>query len=80
MIEAFTLMKKKETDQLHLFKGDFSQEPCTAKNTSICHKMERSESKGNIFSCKKESEARTLCAEQGRKVCGTCVSDLCETY
>jgi len=79
-MDAYTLKKRKDTKELHLFKGKMTEEGCTSKNKSICQKMDKKESSGNIFSCKTEDEARTACAEQGRAVCGPCVSHLYETY
>jgi len=77
---AYTLKKKKETGELHLFKGSFKDNGCTSADISICNKMKKEESEGNRFQCKNEDEARTLCASIGRQVCGICVSDLYETY
>lgn len=42
--------------------------------------MDNTESKGNLFTCATEQEARGKIAEIGRKVCGTCVSHLYESY
>jgi len=74
----FTL-KKNDSGQLHLFrskknlKGDYNSE-----NQSICNKMEFK--KGSEFLGKSEQFARTKCAELGRAVCGTCVSNLYADY
>lgn len=42
--------------------------------------MDKSENKGNIFTCTTEQEAREKMAAIGRKVCGTYVSHLYESY
>jgi hypothetical protein len=47
---------------------------------SICEKMDKSESAGNIFACEEEGSARKKCAKTGRKVCSICVSYLYTTY
>ena len=79
-MKAYTLKEKKDTNEYHLFEGDFTPDGCTSGSFSICEKMKKSESKKNIFTCKTEDEARVKCAEQGRKVCGVCVSHLYTTY
>lgn len=79
-MKAYTLKKNGDTEELHLFEGDMTTEACTSNPKSICKKMSKSESGGNIFTCKNEKEARSKCAELGRKVCGTCVSHLYATY
>lgn len=79
MKTAYTLKKRKGTKEMHLFEGDFNEEPCTSKAESICHKMKKSESIGNVFQCLDEQEAREECAEIGRPVCGDCVSRLYAT-
>lgn len=79
-MKAYTLKKRKETKEYHLFEGDFSQNPCTSKHESICQKMDKSESEGNIFQCLGDNDARKQIAEIGREVCGTCTSHLYTTY
>ncbi len=79
-MKAYTLKRKKNTEEYHLFEGDFSQEPCTSKNLSICKKMDKSESQGNAFTCFNEEQARKQIAEIGRPVCGVCTSHLYTTY
>lgn len=79
-MKAFTLKRRKDTEEYHLFEGDFSQEPCTSKNESICKKMDKSESQGNTFMCYTEEQARKRIAEIGRSVCGVCTSHLYTTY
>ncbi len=79
-MDAYTLKKRKDTNELHLFKGKMTEEGCTSKQISICEKMDKSESVGNRFACKTEEEARKKCAEIGRNVCGICVSHLYANY
>lgn len=77
----YTLKKKTDTDELHLFEADLTADnKCIPKNKSICNKMKKDESSDNIFLCKPEDIARTECAKQGRFVCGICVSHLYATY
>lgn len=78
---VYTLKQKKNTEELHLFKGKvISETKCVNENLSICKKMTSDESKGNLFECKNENEARLKCAQTGRQVCGDCVSSLYLTY
>lgn len=79
-MKAYTLKRKKNTEEYHLFEGDFSQEPCTSQNLSICKKMYKSESQGNAFTCFNEEQARKQIAEIGRPVCGVCTSHLYTAY
>jgi hypothetical protein len=78
---VYTLKRKKDTNELHLFEASPAEDDkCTPKSKSICNKMSKDESSGNIFACQLEDDARISCADQGRKVCGICVSHLYETY
>ena len=78
---AYTLKLKKETEELHLFEGEFTEPgKCNSRATSICGMMAKSDSGGNIFTCLNEDDARIECAQRGRKVCGVCVSHLYATY
>ena len=79
-MKSYTLKRRKDTEEYHLFEGDFSQEPCTSKNLSICKKMDKSESQGNAFTCFNEEQARKQIAEIGRPVCGVCTSHLYTAY
>lgn len=79
-MKAYTLKKRKDTEEYHLFEGDFSLEPCTSNKLSICKKMDKSESQGNAFTCFNEEQARKRIAEIGRSVCGVCTSHLYTTY
>lgn len=80
-MKAYSLAKKANTDELHLFEGEMTEASCTAARLSICEKMNSNKDLAAWeFSCKKEQEARALCASKGRKVCGICVSHLYTTY
>jgi hypothetical protein len=79
---AYTLKKRKDTEEYHLFEGIFIEEnKCNTHLTkkSICGEMDKTQNEKNIFECKNEQEARELSAKLGRKVCGTCISHLYET-
>ena len=78
---VYTLKKKKNTDELHLFEGGMSSDnkSCTSNQKSICKEMEKSESTENVFTCYEEKAARIRCAEIGRLVCGTCISHFYKT-
>jgi hypothetical protein len=78
--KAYTLKKMEDTDELHLFEGTFSEEPCTSGSNSLCRKMTKNDSAGNVFMCYPEDNARIECAKIGRKVCGVCISKLYTTY
>ena len=78
---AYTLKRKNETEELHLFEGEFTEaDKCTSGFKSICGMMAKADSSGNIFACLDENDARIECAKLGRKVCGVCVSHLYATY
>jgi hypothetical protein len=79
-MDAYTLKKKNDTGELHLFKGKMTEKSCTSEKTSICKMMDKAESEKNIFTCKDEDTAREKCAEIGRDVCGVCVSNLYASY
>lgn len=78
---VYSLKKKKDTEEYHLFRATpTGQDTCNPEKRSICQKMELKDSIDKIFSCENEDSARKKCAAIGREVCGTCVSDLYETY
>jgi len=78
---VYTLKKKQNTKELHLFEGEMTTTGCPSKFLSICKKMKNSEQDGNnIFQCEDENISRIKCAEKGKSVCGICVSHLYETY
>ena len=83
-MKAYTLKEHKDSGELHLFEGEmYVNNPdykCSSASKSICKKMNKSESKRNHFSCTTEQNARERIAKIGRKVCGTCVSHLYESY
>ena len=76
-MSTFNLFTLKQNDkgQLHLFKSKKDlNSSCSTESQSICKKMEYE--KGYKFLCNTDKDARTKCAEIGRPVCGTCVSNL----
>lgn len=80
-VKAYTLKKNGDTDELHLFEGDFTDGvKCTSVAKSICQKMAKTDSGGNTFVCQTDDAARVKCAQAGRLVCGVCVSHLYTTY
>lgn len=83
-MKAYTLKEDKDSGELHLFEGDMNPEgskyKCKSGSKSICKKMVTGDNKGNRFTCATEQEARVEIAKIGRKVCGTCVSHLYESY
>lgn len=76
----YSLVKRKDTEELHLFISRITSDGCIAEHQSMCKKMKFSEKGGVVFSCRDEDEARRKCAELGRRVCGTCISKLYKTY
>ncbi len=78
---VYTLKKKKDTEELHLFEAVPSEaNKCIPKNWSICNKMSKDECSANIIACQSVDDARFECAKIGRKVSGICVSRLYVTY
>ena len=78
---VYTLKKKANTDEMHLFECTLTFSGfCTCNQKSICGRMNKSEHHLDIFSCVNEDTAREGSAQRGRKVCGTCVSKLYTTY
>lgn len=80
IMKAYTLKEHKVTGEYHIFVGDFfkrdNEMKCDSLAKSDCKAMEKIDSKGNIFTCKDENEARILCAKHGRKVCANCIMEL----
>lgn len=54
-MDAYTLKKKKDTKELHLFKGVMTPQGCNSIVSSVCEKMEKSESEKNVFTCYNEN-------------------------
>ena len=76
-MEIVYTLKEYKTGEYHLFEGVKTAElKCTSPQLSVCREMDKNDSLKNIFACEDEFEARRLCAVEGRKVCGTCVSHL----
>ena len=81
IMPVYCLKEKESSGECHLFECEMSGNQCNCPDESICGKMEGSEKFGsNLFSCKNEKDARIVIAQLGRRVCGTCVSHLYETY
>jgi hypothetical protein len=79
--KVYKLLKKKDTEEYHLFEcTPRANDKCSCNKTSICGKVESSESVKTVFACQTEDYSRTEIARIGRTVCGTCVSHLYETY
>lgn len=83
-MKAYTLKEHKDSGELHLFEGEMllnaPSYKCNSGSKSICKKMDSADNKGNRFACATDQEAREKIAAIGRKVCGTCVSHLYESY
>jgi hypothetical protein len=82
-MKAYTLKRRKDTEEYHLFEGDFANNSpnCSSNQLSICKKMNKTESENvNAFSCFTDDQARKRIAVIGRPVCGVCTSHLYTTY
>lgn len=81
MEEVYTLKRRKDTKELHLFEGRMTaNDRCNIEASSICKKMNKNDGDDNVFACQTADTARTECAQIGRAVCGICVSHLYDTY
>jgi hypothetical protein len=82
MGKVFCLKEKETSGECHLFECEMTSDTnCSCNPKSVCKKMNESERTGdNIFSCASDKIAREKIAQIGRRVCGTCVSHLYETY
>lgn len=79
-MKAYILKRKKDTEEYHLFEGDFTNNGnCNSNKFSICKKMDNSESQGNVFACFTEEQAHLQIAE-GRPLSNFCTSHLKTTY
>ena len=75
--ELYSLTKRKDTQEYHIFLNKKKGETCQfVEKQSICTRMEASQSDGHRFVCRDEKYTRAECAKLGREVCGTCVSHL----
>lgn len=78
--ELYTLRLSNKNEEYHIFISE-QEEKCMVETISICNKLTYDGSKTfNKYSCKTEDEMRNIVCKIGRKVCGTCVSHLYETY
>lgn len=81
MPKAYSFINDDETDERHIFEGNFSGNSCTAPDKSICKKTTKNEGSWKTSEmCLDEDKARKKAAEIGRDVCGICVSHLYTTY
>ena len=80
-MKAYTLKRREDTEEYHLFEGDFTISPnCNSNQISICKKMNKTESENvNVFTCFNEEHARKQIAVIGRPDCGVCTSHLYTT-
>ena len=83
--QLYSLVKKKDTGQPHLFLAKKENQECfddSDDNKSICKKLDFKDLKvaSNGFHCENEQTARKKCAEIGITVCGPCVSSLYADY
>ncbi|WP_337967216.1 hypothetical protein [uncultured Flavobacterium sp.] len=83
MPKAYTFKKEKDTHEIHIYEGNFTDTPtpCNSDPQSICKDPNKATSL-NIPNavCLNENEARQKASEIGRNVCGVCVSHLYTTY
>lgn len=82
-MKAYTLKKKEETEEYHLFEGNLlGIKKCDTNlvKESICKMISIDENGGNIFTCEDEDQARLKIAEIGKQVCGVCTSHLYANY
>lgn len=76
-MKAYTLKKRKDTEEYHLFEGNFTIQPyCITKQRSICKKMNKTESERDIFKCYTENQAQIHIAKIRQQVCVSCISHL----
>jgi hypothetical protein len=83
IMKAYTLKKKKDTEEYHLFEGNLLEiKKCDTNlvKESICKMMSIDENEGNVFTCENEDLARLRIAKIGKQVCGVCTSHLYENY
>jgi hypothetical protein len=84
--QLFSLLKKKDTQELHLFITERTSDGkcvvASADDKSICKKLDfkNRANDDQSFHCATANSARKKCAEIGTRVCGTCVSHLYANY
>ena len=82
-MKAYTLKRRKDTEEYHLFEGDFAiiVQIVALISCLFVKKMNKTESENvNAFTCYTDDQARRQIAEIGRPVCGVCTSHLYTTY
>jgi hypothetical protein len=80
MAKLYSLKKKVNTNEMHLFECTPSVSSCFCNQKSMCAKMDKNEPHTNEFLCNDENAARVKIANKGRQVCGNCTSQLYTTY
>jgi hypothetical protein len=80
MAKVYSLKKKQNTNEMHLFECTPSVLRCICNQKSMCGKMDLNEPHTNEFLCVYENDARLKIANKGRQVCGNCTSQLYTTY
>jgi len=76
----YSLKRHTKTNEIHIYKGsEAGSGKCQTLKDSVCGKATTSESMNLEFLCLNEGKAIATAAGIGRKMCGTCVSDLYET-
>ncbi|KIA99260.1 hypothetical protein OA93_06425 [Flavobacterium sp. KMS] len=79
--EVYSFISDKKTKEKHIFIGEPTTDSCTAQPDSICKKTKKNEGTWkNEEMCLNENDAREKAATIGRRICGTCVSNLYANY
>ncbi len=76
MTTIFVLRRHNNSDELHIFEADSTSTGCTAKATSRCGRVPRSDTNSINSPCYIPSGMRHACAPLGAEVCGVCVGTL----
>lgn len=79
--KLYTLLEKKETQELHLFNSwKDENDTCKLESKSMCNEMFFVDKKDiPLFVCESEENTRILCATKGRAVCEKCIGQLYKT-
>ncbi len=69
-----------ESEEWHIFPATSTNPGCDfLTRRSICLDMGWEEAIDKKLACLNENEARMICAEMGRQICGVCISHLYST-
>jgi hypothetical protein len=71
----YSLIEKRNTNELHIFEQTKIKKFYTISEKSIC-KSSSDNNGQKKFNRKNDDETRELCVEYGRQVCGRCISNL----